>query len=85
MQVDMATIMQAISTVGFPIACCVFLFWFEYKQNEREHQNFDKLAEAITSQTQAITELSNTVRELATRVENVESEVEHLGSAQHTT
>lgn len=80
---DMATILQAISTVGFPIACCVFLFWFEYKQNEREHKNFDKLADAIASQTQAITELSNTVRELATRVENVESEVEHLGNAQN--
>lgn len=82
---DMATIMQAISAVGFPIACCVFLFWFEYKQNEREHQNFDKLADAIASQTQAITELSNTVRELATRVENVESEVAHLGSSQNKT
>lgn len=80
---DMTTILQAISTVGFPIACCVFLFWFEYKQNERKHQNFEKLADAIASQTQAITELSNTVRELATRVENVESEVEHLGNAQN--
>ena len=38
---DVATL---ISSVGFPIACCVYLLW----QNERQRDTFEKLSDAIT-------------------------------------
>lgn len=46
----MDDIMQLISTVGFPVAACIALFW----------QN-NKLSEAISTNTAALVELKHTL------------------------
>lgn len=54
---DMTTISQLISSVGFPIAACVALFWQMNKQNEQHKQEMDSLKEALEQNTLAINKL----------------------------
>ena len=44
---DYNAIMQAISTVGFPIVCCGVLFY----QNDKLRQTIDSLKETIAENT----------------------------------
>lgn len=54
---DATTIGTLISTVGFPIAACVALFWQMNKQNEQHKQEMDSLKEALEQNTLAINKL----------------------------
>lgn len=66
---DVQTIMQIISTLGFPIACCIALFWYinkTLKDFTRDiQQAVDKLTESISKDTDATTKLVTTVELLA--------------------
>lgn len=59
---------QLISTVGFPIVCVLFLFWFIYDTNNKHRQEIadlhsqhneetSKLADAINNNTEVMTKL----------------------------
>lgn len=61
-------IVTMISSVGFPIVCVVFLFWFIYDTNNKHRQEIadlhnlhnietSKLAEAINNNTDVMTKL----------------------------
>lgn len=54
---DFATISQLISSVGFPIAACVALFWQMTKENERHKEEMNALKESLNQNTLAITKL----------------------------
>lgn len=54
----MGEIVSIISTVGFPIACCLIMFYWCMKQEERHKAETDKLAEALNNNTLALTKLS---------------------------
>lgn len=41
------SITTIISSVGFPIAACIGLFWYMTKQQERHEEETKKLTEAI--------------------------------------
>lgn len=66
---DVQTIMQIISTLGFPIACCIALFWYINKTlkdfTKDIQQAVDKLTESISKDTDATTKLVTTVELLA--------------------
>lgn len=66
---DVQTITQIISTLGFPIACCIALFWYinkTLKDFTRDiQQAVDKLTESISKDTDATTKLVTTVELLA--------------------
>lgn len=49
MEIDQ--ILTVISTVGFPIACCLILFWFMYKNDNSHKEEVNKLTEAIQNNT----------------------------------
>lgn len=53
----MADFVQIISNVGFPIACCVFLYIHLQKQTEAHHEEMNILSEAINNNTAAINQL----------------------------
>lgn len=40
----MNEIIQAISTVGFPIACCCFLLWQNSRQDEYHREQMENCA-----------------------------------------
>ena len=53
----MESIVTMISNLGFPIACCVFLFLQLDKQNKSHQEEFQSLSQAIDNNTIAITKL----------------------------
>lgn len=54
---DFATILQAISTVGFPIAMCVMLLWYTKEQGERHREESEKFTEALNRNTLVLQKL----------------------------
>lgn len=65
----MNELIQAVSTVGFPIACCCFLLWQNSKQDQYNREQQAKLRETIDNNTRSIEGLSAIVQELAKRME----------------
>ena len=54
---DINIILQAVSTVGFPIVMCGLLFWYMIKQNETHSEESKEMREAIASLKEAIIQL----------------------------
>lgn len=61
----MTELIQAVSTVGFPIACCCFLLWQNSKQDQYNREQQEKLRETIGNNTRSIEELGKIVQQLA--------------------
>lgn len=56
---EMMDITQIISTVGFPIAAYVAMFWYMIKQSELHKEEMDALKEALNANTNALIELKS--------------------------
>lgn len=54
---DFSTVSQLISSVGFPIAACVALFWQMNKESTQHKEEMDALKESLNQNTLAITKL----------------------------
>lgn len=59
---DVNVIMQAISTVGFPICACGALFWMINKQDESHKEEINSLRAVLEANTQALTELKDMIK-----------------------
>lgn len=59
----METIIQAVSTVGFPIACAAFFLYRLAKQDDRHAQQFDEMRKSIDNNTEVIKELLRIIKE----------------------
>ncbi len=57
----MNDVLQAISTVGFPIVMCGALFYKMNEQDKAHKEESKKLVEAINNNTIALTKLSERV------------------------
>ena len=55
----MENIVSVISSVGFPIAMCLLLFWYMQKETENHKEETKSLTEAINKLEIAITSLNN--------------------------
>lgn len=51
---DANAIVQLVSSLGFPIACCIAMFWQNNKLNENHKAEVSKLNEAINNNTIAL-------------------------------
>lgn len=58
----MNEIVQAVSTVGFPIACCCFLFWQSSKQDTYHREQMEKLRQTIEKNTKMIEKLAELIK-----------------------
>lgn len=56
---DVAAIAQMISTVGFPIACCIIMFQALTKEQENHKQEMSAVTTALNNNTVALTKLSD--------------------------
>lgn len=54
---DTNIVIQMISSLGFPIACCIAMFWQNTKLNENHKEETTKLNEAINNNTIALNHL----------------------------
>lgn len=61
---DFNNVLQAISTVGFPIVACAAMFWKINKQDESHKEEIDKLSGVIENNNIAITHLTDTIEDL---------------------
>lgn len=59
----MENIVNIISSVGFPIAMCLLLFWYMQKESENHKAETSSLKEAINKLELAITTLINKLEE----------------------
>ena len=56
---DMEDVLQAISTLGFPIAAYIGLFWYINKRDEQHKEEIGLLTQAIQNNTLVMTELKD--------------------------
>ena len=61
---DIDSVSQLVSNVGFPVAVCIALFFYMEKQNERHQSETDKLNETVQSNTKVLTELCTLIKTL---------------------
>lgn len=54
---DFQAIMQAITTVGFPIVVCLIMIYLNEKQDERHREEMKEIKTAIENNTIALTKL----------------------------
>lgn len=57
-------VITAISTVGFPIACCCFLLWQSSKQDQYHREQMEKLRCTIDENTKTLEKLSDLIKEV---------------------
>ena len=55
------TLAQLVSTVGFPIVMCGILFWYMYKQDERQAEQNNRMMESLNNLSMVITELKQKI------------------------
>ena len=58
---DVTTITQIVSTVGFPIAMCVVLLWYIKEQSNNHKQETEKFTEALNNNTLVLQKLCDTI------------------------
>lgn len=56
---EMLDITQVISTVGFPIAAYVAMFWYMIKQSDNHKEEMESVKEALNANTAALIELKS--------------------------
>ena len=61
---DIQTITDLISNLGFPVAMCGALFYYMIKQNEKHEKEVEKLSETLNANTQVLTELTTLIKTL---------------------
>ena len=61
---DIDSVTQLVSNVGFSVAVCIGLFFYMEKQNERHQHETDKLNETVQSNTKVLTELCTLIKTL---------------------
>lgn len=58
---DVTTITQTVSTVGFPIAMCVALLWYTKELSDKHKQETEKFTEALNNNTLVLQKLCDTI------------------------
>ena len=58
---DVGSIAQIISTVGFPIAMCIALIWCIKEMSDRHKQETEKFTEALNNNTLVLQKLCDTI------------------------
>lgn len=58
---DINAVVQAISTVGFPIAACCIMFWYLQKEQEAHKAEMQTMTEALNKNTIVLTELKELI------------------------
>lgn len=63
---DVNTIMQLISGVGFPVAVCLICFWYINKQSEEHKAEIDELTKALNNNTLVMQRLVDSLKQEVT-------------------
>lgn len=61
---DANTIIQVISSLGFPIVMCGALFWYMVKQRQAHQAETEHLKDTISENTKVLSELTTLIKVL---------------------
>ena len=79
---DMQAITNLITTVGFPIVCCLGLGWFMVKYiNQQREDNINrenKLLEQIDKQNEVLVSINSNMDKMSTTLENMNQRLDVL-------
>jgi hypothetical protein len=59
---DLEIVLQAISTIGFPIAACVGLFWYLNAERESHKEEMAEVTKALSDNTLVMQELKTMLK-----------------------
>ena len=71
---DANTIIQMVSSLGFPIVACGALFWLNMRIQDQHKEETDKITQALNSNTKVMRELKTTLAEINARLDTLERE-----------
>lgn len=54
---DLEIVLQAVSTIGFPIAACVGLFWYLNEERKSHKEEMEAVTKALNDNTLVMNEL----------------------------
>lgn len=60
---DIQGIIELVTTLGFPIVVCGFLFYYMSKQGDQHHTTIKELGETIQGNTKVLAELYTLIKE----------------------
>lgn len=73
---DVTAVMQAISSLGFPIVACIAIAWYFNKVNENYRQDIKELTQQNKEQLEKLTEaIANNTVAVARLVDKLDKEV----------
>lgn len=55
---DVNAIVQLVGSLGFPIVCCVALFWRMIKSDEQHMEEMHKISASLNNNTEALLKLT---------------------------
>lgn len=69
---DISTITNVIGSLGFPIACCIYLFYTLHKEQENHKEETNELKAAIENNTVILQKLCTMIDRDLDAIENKE-------------
>lgn len=75
---ELEVIVELITTVGFPIAVCIALFWFIYHVYKASEKREDELREEIKENQKTNKEAIKTLALYAERLDVIQGDVEEI-------
>ena len=66
---DVATVTQLVSNLGFPIVCVGVMFWMQNKEREAHASESERWTEVVKENTEALRDLKEVVNLLKERIE----------------
>lgn len=72
---DANTIIQMVSSLGFPIVACGALFWLNMRIQDQHEEETEKITQALNNNTNVMGELKTTLAEINARLDTLEREV----------
>lgn len=74
----MSDFVDAISRVGFPAACCVYLLWQNYKQDEQRQRELTALRKVVSTMQKTLDKMQDAQNENTRVLQNLVSIVTAL-------
>lgn len=65
----MTDFVSAVSSVGFPIACCIFLLWQNAKQDEQRQRELAAMRKVMAAMQKTLDENTRVLTSLVTQLQ----------------
>lgn len=67
---DIESVTSLITTVGFPIVCCIYMAYMVKDMNEKHQSEMNSMRDALNANTNAIDKLEALINQLMQRLNN---------------